>query len=158
MLFIYTKIFHSIKSRSKSELISSCLTANINVYKSASTSREAKSYLDLSEVSYRTEEISNSKEYQPHKSSFPPLAVKPCKKKHSYNYTRRNGLNKSHIIETLPDKRSSANPCTSEPDKIPQTVKCNLLAKFFNKTTQNVKPTFSPGLKQQIKAARQLGI
>lgn len=160
MIFIYGKIFHSIKSRSKSELLNPHLILQANLKKSPSRLIDPDSIVSTSNDGKHEniEYITLNRQQTSMKTNISKSLKKKNRKSYN-NLSRRNGAAKHHIIETLPDKRATPSvPCTSGPSGTTNSIKAKLLSKILVQTTQKVQPTFSPGLKQQIKAAKQLGM
>lgn len=160
MIFIYGKIFHSIKSRSKSELLNPHLILQANLRKSPSRLIDPDSIISTSNDGKQEniEYITLSRQQTSMKGNISKSFKKKNRKSYN-NLSRRNGAAKQHIIETLPDKRATPTvPCTSDASETTNSIKAKLLSKILVHTTQKVQPTFSPGLKQQIKAAKQLGM
>ncbi len=178
MIMIYIKIFLSIKSRSDSELLN---TNNLQKLNRSACEANAISSTGSNQI-YSPRVSTEACQHQNNTilSQDPPKSKRPLFKKktdrqYSYRNYRRNGLNQFHIISTLPE---TSNRSVKDYNKSSSMISCNNLLiasngkecsssstpnneklrtdhKFLNCNQDNTK--FSPGLKQQIKAAKQLG-
>jgi hypothetical protein len=181
MIMIYSKIFLCIKSRSESELLNTNNPRKINKSITCDANLASGDDYDPSSGMYapRMSTVTvqhHSKGMLLQEPDDGKRKKKKSKRHYSHRNCRRNGLNQSHIISTLPEasnrsvkgsqKSSTRNSCKSSTVIVSSHLSgCSEYAKNTEKvdTVRNLlngspdSPKFSPGLKQQIKAAKQLG-
>lgn len=180
MILIYSRIFWSIKCRSGSELLNTNnkmkSNKSVNSLASPTDISDFEPVLKLNEndsMLLTKPKFTHSKTFDeelPLKTNQKSLRGHKVNKYASYR-SRRNGLNQSSIIETLPDSNNckskrgnfscqySVNSNSFAERKRNNTQK-NLVQKMFSGSHEGPRSfrDISPGLKQQIKAAKQLGI